>query len=112
MVVERDRVPCAVCWLNCREQCAPGAAYRFTHPDPVGNAAPGDLDTMEREGLLDEYEDQCVRVGFRPVEESVEVVWPPPPGSPPPLPPFQTVMEELLRDAGLSGFEAQKRLVL
>lgn len=43
MTVERRRMPCVSCWLNCRELCAPGAAYRFTHPSPMANMALGDL---------------------------------------------------------------------
>lgn len=112
ITVERDRIPCAACWMNCRQQCAPGAAYRFGHPDPAGNVALDALDEEAHRRLLDENEDRCLRVGFRPVQESVEVVWPPPPGSPPPVPPFQVLMLAALERAGQTGFEAQARIVL
>lgn len=110
MVVQRDRIPCAACWLNCRELCAPGAAYRFTHPEPVGNAGLGSLTEEEHDRLLDDNEERCTAYGFRPVEAAVEVVWPPPPGSPPPLPPFQILLSDVLARAGIEGMEAQARL--
>lgn len=110
MAVERDVMPCVACWLNCRDQCAPGAAYRFDHPDPVGN---GPLDGPTDEAyaeLLRRDKARCRRRGFRPLQDVVDVVLPPPAGSPPPVPPFQERVAALLEQAGATGFEAQARI--
>lgn len=110
ITVERDVLPCAACWLNCREQCAPGAAYRFEHPDPVARGPLGSLTEDEHEALLDRDQERCRAVGFRPLQDAIDVVWPPPPGSSPPVPPFQVLLQAALDDAGMSGFEAQARV--
>jgi hypothetical protein len=107
LVVERDRLPCPACWLNCLTLVPPSAAYRFRHPEPDGNL---DIETLTGElhsGLLERYEARCLDFGFSPVERSLDVVWPPPPGSPPPVPPFQVKFAELLAGSDLPMPEFQ-----
>lgn len=84
--VERDRMPCPACWLNCQTMVPPSAAHAFEHPEPDGNLDVGALDAGLHEELLSRYETVCFEAGFVPTRRRVEVQWPPPPGAPPPGP--------------------------
>ncbi len=110
LVVERDQLPCPPCWIGVREMVEPSAAYRFAHPEAVGNADIEAVDDAAHTELLNRYADRCAVESWRPVVSTVEVVWPPPAGSPPHLPPFQMALQSLLDGAGLGGFTASARL--
>ena len=106
--VQRARMPCPACWVNCKQMVPPSATHRFTHPEPEGNL---DDVTSERHGeLLDKYEALCLSGAFVPVETRVDAVWPMPPGSPPPIPPFQVAFSELLAGTDLPQPEMQAKI--
>jgi hypothetical protein len=110
--VERDRMPCPACWLNCKAMVPPSAAYAFTHPEAEGNIDPHTLNRDMHEELLARYETRCFSVDFRPVEQRIPASWPMPPDSPPPLPPFQLKFAALMAASDLPQPEFQARIRL